>query len=137
VLRSDIRPFWLRGLTPLRRSAENGFTLIEMMVALAIFSLAALALVKLQGATVRNTATVDTKAMAQIVANNIAVETLTDPSPPTIGKAEGQEANGGQTWRWTRTISKTADAKIVRIDIAVADPRGLPVAALTLAKVTP
>ncbi len=34
------------------RSAEHGFTLIEMMVALAIFSLAALALLRLEGATV-------------------------------------------------------------------------------------
>jgi general secretion pathway protein I len=116
---------------------DSGFTLIEMIVALAIFSLAALALVKLQGATVRNTATVDTKAMAQIVANNIAVEAMTDVGPPTIGKSEGQEANGGQNWRWMRTVAKTADPKIVRIDIAVADPRGLPVAALTLARVTP
>jgi general secretion pathway protein I len=118
------------------RFAESGFTLIEMIVALAIFSLAALALVKLQAATVRNTVTVDTQAMAQIVANNIAVESLTDPVPPTIGDSDGQEANGGQTWRWSRTVAKTADPKIVRIDIAVADPRGRPAARLTLARIT-
>ena len=35
---------------------ENGFTLIEMLVALAVFSLAALALLRLEGATVASTA---------------------------------------------------------------------------------
>jgi general secretion pathway protein I len=113
-----------------------GFTLIEMMVALAIFSLAALALVRLQGATVRNTATVDAQAMAQIVANNIAVESLTDSGVPTIGDSSGQEQNGGQAWRWSRTVATTADPKIIRIDIAVADPRGRPAARLTLARIT-
>jgi type II secretion system protein I len=56
---------------------QQGFTLVEMMVALAIFSLAALALLRLEGATVANTARLDDQAMAQIVARNIAVETLT------------------------------------------------------------
>jgi general secretion pathway protein I len=39
-----------------RRGGENGFTLIEMLVALAIFSLAALALLRLGGATATNSA---------------------------------------------------------------------------------
>ncbi len=107
-----------------------------MMVALAIFSLAALALVRLQGATVRNTATVDAQAMAQIVANNIAVESLTDPGAPAIGDSSGREQNGGQSWRWSRSVATTADPKIVRIDIAVTDPRGRPAAQITLARIT-
>ena len=107
-----------------------------MMVALAIFSLAALALVRLQGATVRNTAIVDAQAMAQIVANNIAVESLTDPGALTVGDSSGQEQNGGQSWQWSRTVATTADPKIVRIDIAVADLRGRPAARLTLARIT-
>ncbi|WP_278988420.1 type IV pilus modification PilV family protein, partial [Sphingobium yanoikuyae] len=42
-----------------RRSAEHGFTLLEMLVALAVFSLAALALVRLQGVTLRTAADLD------------------------------------------------------------------------------
>ncbi|WP_333994239.1 type IV pilus modification PilV family protein [Sphingomonas sp. 22R3R2A-7] len=35
------------------RRPERGFTLIEIMVALAVFSLAAMALVRLESATIR------------------------------------------------------------------------------------
>lgn len=115
---------------------QRGFTLIEMMVALAIFSLAALALVRLQGATVRNASAVEAQAMAQIVANNLAVEAMTAPGAPSIGKSDGSEQNGGRQWRWRRTIAKTADPAIVRIDIAVADAGGRTLSTLTLARLT-
>ncbi len=65
---------------------EQGFTLIEMLVALAIFSLAALALLRLEGATVSNTARLHEQALAQVVARNIAVEALTDPVTPAFGR---------------------------------------------------
>ena len=66
-----------------------------MLVALAIFSLAALALLRLGGATAANSARLQDQAMAQIVARNLAVETLTDPAPPAFGSADRR---GGQ-WR--------------------------------------
>ncbi len=53
------------GLPPLRTSAEHGFTLLEMLVALAVFSLAALALVRLQGVTLRTAADLDSKALGR------------------------------------------------------------------------
>jgi general secretion pathway protein I len=76
-----------------RPDSEGGFTLIEMMVALVIFSLAALALLRLQGATVSNTARLQDQAFAQIVARNIAVETMTDPVSACLraGKRTGGE----------------------------------------------
>lgn len=122
------------GFTPLWRFAEHGFTLIEMMVALAIFSLAAVALVRLQGATVRNASSVEAQAMAQIVANNLAVDAMTSNGPLSVGESDGSEQNGGRQWRWRRTVAKTADPAIVRVDIAVADARGRPLSTLTLAR---
>jgi general secretion pathway protein I len=113
---------------------ERGFTLIEMMVALAVFSLAALALLRLQGATVSSTAVIETRALGQIVANNLAVEALTDAVPPPLGKSEGVTENGGRKWRWSRTTKRTADVRIVRIDIGVVDEFGRPGGALSLAR---
>src|SRR3546814_14442889 len=81
---------------------ESGFTLIEMLVALAIFGLAALALLRLEGATVSNTAHLQDQAMAQIVARNIAVEAMPDPVPPALGQERGQVENGGRNGAWTR-----------------------------------
>lgn len=89
------------------------------MVALAIFSLAALAMVRLQGYSVRSTANLGDSGLAWQVARNVAVEILSNPSPPILGKTDGTEVNGGQEWRWTATTAKTDDARLIRTDIAV------------------
>ena len=106
--------------------AESGFTLIEMLVALAIFSLAALALLRLGGATATNSASLSDQAVAQIVARNLAVETLSDPQPPVFGTSQGDAANGGRRWRWTRTVSRSPEARIQQIEILVQPEAGGP-----------
>ena len=105
---------------------SNGFTLIEMLVALAIFSLAALALLRLGGATATNSARLDGQAMAQIVARNIAVETLTDPEPPAFGTTGGTTIDGRRRWRWSRVVARSPEARIQQISIAVAPEQGGP-----------
>ena len=123
-----------RGFTPLRRSAENGFTLIEMLVALAVFSLAALALLRLEGATLASTYELDRRTIAQIVARNVAAETLTDPIAPTLGTTSGETANAGVPWRWTRETTRVGDQRVVRVDIVVADAAGQAMADLTIVR---
>jgi general secretion pathway protein I len=122
------------GFTSLRRSAEHGFTLIEMMVALAIFGVAALALIRLEGATLKSAGAIEVHTLGEIVVQNIAVARLSDPAPPAFGMASGSVTNGGRTWHWTQATQHTADPRIVRIDIAVADLAGRPAGALTLAR---
>jgi general secretion pathway protein I len=108
----------------MRNSAERGFTLIEIMVALAVFSLAVLALVRLEGATVRGAGLIDETTAAQMVARNVALDALTEAQPPAPGRSNGTEVNGGRTWQWTRQVSSTGEATVVRIDVAVANVRG-------------
>jgi general secretion pathway protein I len=111
---------------------EAGFTLVEMMVALAIFSLAALALLRLEGATVANTARLQDQAMAQIVARNLAVETITDPQPPPLGTQSGEAVNGGRTWSWSRTTAPSPEPRIQMITVAVQSRIGRDSATLTV-----
>ena len=108
------------------RQSEAGFTLIEMLVALAIFSLAALALLRLGGATATNSARLQDQAIAQIVARNIAVETLTDPEPPPFGTVTGEAVNAGRRWIWTRSTGRSPEARIQQIEIRVTDTAGGP-----------
>jgi general secretion pathway protein I len=110
---------------------RNGFTLIEMLVALAIFSLAALALLRLEGATVKNTGLLQEQAVAQIVARNIAVETITDPTAPAYGTARGQTTNGNRRWLWIRSTGRSPEPRIQMITIAVLTDRGTEAARLT------
>lgn len=111
---------------------QGGFTLVEVMVALAVFSLAALALIRLEGATIRSTALLSDTTIAQMVARNIAIDAVTAPGAPALGRSAGVEQNGGRAWRWTRNVSPTGDARILRIDVAVADPAGRALGRLTM-----
>lgn len=115
-----------------RSSAEAGFTLIEMLVALAIFSLAALALLRLGGATAANSARLTEQALAQIVARNLAVETMTDPAPPAFGTQSGMVANAGRQWRWVRVTERSPEARIQLITIRVTGATGVGQATMTL-----
>ena len=101
------------------RNGEAGFTLLEMLVALAVFSLAALALVRLQGVTLRTAADLDSKALGQIVARNLMVEVQTDPAPPSLGREEGDVDNGGRRWRWVRAVKATEDKRLLQVDLTV------------------
>lgn len=105
---------------------QAGFTLIEMLVALAVFSLAALALLRLGGATAANGARLQEQALAQIVARNLAVEVTTDPLPPPLGTLTGETVNAGRRWLWTRTTARSPEARIQQIEIRVADAGGGP-----------
>jgi len=102
-----------------RHDDAGGFTLIELMVALVVFSLAAMALIRLEGAVIRSTRTLDTTLVAQMVARNIAVEALTDAQPPARGAASGVTDNGGATWQWTRVTEPLGDRGALRISIDV------------------
>lgn len=110
--------------------ADRGFTLIELVVALAVFSLAALALVRLNGATLRSSASLGERQIARIVASNLAVETLTDPGPPALGRSSGTQTNAGRTWRWSRNAERVEE--LTRVDIVVAGSDGQIMARQTL-----
>jgi general secretion pathway protein I len=37
-----------------------------------------------------------------------------------VGTSSGEAVNGGRRWRWSRVTSRTADQRLVRVDISVA-----------------
>lgn len=98
---------------------SDGFTMIEMLVALSVFSLAALAMVHLQGYSVKTAATLSDRAVAWQVAQNLAVERLSAPMAPAIGTQKGEIDNGGRRWRWNVVTAKTEDTRLVTMEISV------------------
>ncbi len=115
-----------------RRFAEHGFTLIEIMVALAVFSLAVLALVRLEGATARGASLIEDTTVAQLVARNVALDSLTGAQPPAPGLTNGAEVNGGRSWNWARRVSSAGDPRVMRIDVAVTNAAGQQVGRMTM-----
>jgi general secretion pathway protein I len=120
------------GLLPAEE--HKGFTLIEIMVALAVFSLAAMALVRLESATIRGASILDETLVAQMVARNVAILAVTDAAPPTAGRTTGAETNGGRAWAWTRQVSALGDGGVLRIEVAVAAPGGAVLGRLTMVR---
>ncbi|WP_164157965.1 type II secretion system minor pseudopilin GspI, partial [Sandarakinorhabdus rubra] len=82
---------------------ETGFSLIEVMVALAIFGLAAVALVRLSGVSLASAVTLADRQLAAIVARNQALEAMLERQPPA--PAAGRERAGQRDWAWQRRIA--------------------------------
>jgi general secretion pathway protein I len=102
--------------------AEGGFTVLEMLVALAIFSMAVLALVNLTGENARTSGALEERFFASVIAENRAVEVLTAAQSPPLGESNGSEEAGSRLWHWTETVTETAEPGMLRIDIAVRGP---------------
>lgn len=113
---------------------ESGFTLIEMLVALAVLSIAALALLRLSGFAVATAADLDARLMADVVVQNEAVRVSTDPAPVVRGTSITRVANGGRSFEVRRTVTPTADPRLVRIDLLALEQQGRARAMLTIVK---
>ena len=101
------------------RAEKNGFTLIELMVALAVFAIAALTLLRMEGASIARTADLDQRLLREVVAQNLATEWLTDPAPPALGDVNGQTTNMGRAFAFTRHVEPMSDAGVIRVVVSV------------------
>lgn len=88
-------------------------------MALAVFSLVVLALLNLAGESTRTAVVVEERVLAGIVAGNRAVEAAVEPLDALAARGEGEEHLGDRDWRWTRVVSATDDAAVLRVDISV------------------
>lgn len=102
-----------------RVDRPTGFSLIEMLVAMAVFSLVALALLNLAGENTRSAVVIEERVLAGVVADNRAVEAMLSTPADLAGHPVGSESSGDRDWRWSRTVSETDMAAIVRVDVTV------------------
>ncbi len=99
----------------------RGFSLIELLVALAVFGLVVLALLNLSGQSARSAWQVEEQVLAGIVAENAAVEAMLSPADALAAPVQGEELLGDRRWRWSRSGAvQDAGPGLLRIDIRVA-----------------
>ena len=96
----------------LRRIHHHGFTLLEVLVAMAIVAITLAAMIKVSGEFGVNAAYLKEKTFAQWVAENKAEEYRLTGTMPAVGKQEGEAEMANRTWRWQVKVTNTEDTRL-------------------------
>jgi general secretion pathway protein I len=97
----------------------HGFTLLEVLIALAVVSIALAALVSAIGTQTRITERLRAKAFAQIVAGNVYNELRLAERWPEVGERDGRSTMAQQRFTWRMAIKTTELPDMRRVEISV------------------
>lgn len=97
----------------------QGFTLIEVLLALSVFSLAGLALLDTADTHFNSLNNLENKMIADWVASNQLVEASLDDTWPPKNNKTGKVDMAGREWFWTQKVIKTQDNNMRSIVIEV------------------
>lgn len=103
--------------------SERGFTLVEVMVALAVVAIALPALLMSMYRQMDDTAYLRDKTLAHMVAANKLTETrliVAATRSLEVGKSSGVAQLADRDWYWWLETSTTPVAGFLRVEIAVA-----------------
>jgi len=101
------------------RTKQTGFSLMEVLIALAVLAIAMAALVESAGSFTSNQAYIENKTFAHWVALNQMAEQRIADSRLVVGGQEGQEEMAGRIWRWKNQISATPDPDVMKVEVSV------------------
>ena len=99
----------------------SGFTLVEVLVALAILAVALAAGFRSVAQSAETATALKSRTLALWVAQNRLAEAQLEAPTPAVGERTGREAQAGATFSWHITISGTPNPAFRKIDISVAD----------------
>lgn len=97
----------------------RGFTLLEVMVAMAVLALALLALIETGGSSAATLERLRDKSLAQWVAMNTLAEYQLQQEAAKPGTSRGTASMAARDWYWTVTSKTTPDADVLRLEIEV------------------
>src|SRR5690242_7353383 len=102
---------------------NSGFTLIEVLVALAILSIALTAIIKSTSQNIKDTLYIKNKTIASWVGTQIMNEARIDLLKlPLAPDTQDEETTMlGQVWLWKANIKPTPNPHIQEIDVDVFD----------------
>lgn len=100
---------------------RRGFTLLEIMVALAVFSTLAAAVLSASQYVVKQTGAVEERLFAAWLADNLLNELRLQPTLP-MGQQQRVVSMDRRDWRLRQHVSASADAQLLTVDIEVSGP---------------
>ena len=100
------------------RSSDAGFSLFESLVALAIFSMAAIATLTLVSQNLRSSSIMEARTFASFVAENVLVETYI-LERVVLGEETGEAQMGGYDFEWRRDITETGEGNLQAVTVRV------------------
>lgn len=102
------------------RAKSLGFTLVEVLVALAVLGITLAAAAKLVIGSTDTLITYRTRTLASWVASNQVNQMLAMRAYPETGSTQGQLTQGGENFIYTMNISPTPNYSFRRIELTVA-----------------
>jgi general secretion pathway protein I len=100
-------------------STQSGFTLVESVTALFVFSVAAVAVLELNTQNARALQQLESSVYARIVADNQMAIAIGSSTALPRGDVSGEEEIAGRLFTWSRLVAPTVDADIDRVEIIV------------------
>lgn len=82
------------------RTRRNGFTLLEVLVALAVAAIGLAGVIKVAGSNAYNAQHLQDRTLAQWVALNRVAELRVKKDFPAIGTEKGDSEMAGHKWYW-------------------------------------
>jgi general secretion pathway protein I len=98
---------------------QSGFTLIEVVVAIAVVALGMMAVFRVVHDTVNNSIYLRDRTLATWIADNRLAEMRLASALPSVDETKGEVDYANARWQWTATVSQTQVSDLRRIDVRV------------------
>ncbi|WP_434457389.1 type II secretion system minor pseudopilin GspI [Stutzerimonas urumqiensis] len=99
---------------------DAAFTLLEVLVALAIFATVAAVVLTAAGRSLNNAARLEEVTFAGWIADNRLTELQLTPSAPAIGRQDAELDYAGRRWALRSEVEETEEPGLLRVTVWVA-----------------
>lgn len=98
---------------------QNAFTLIEVLVAMAVLTISLLAAIKVASEVTTSAIHMQEKTFAQWVGMNKVAEARLQKDWPNLGRSNGNIEFADRSWHWQMEVLSTQDTTVRKLEVGV------------------